>query len=218
MKKQILLLAMVPFIGFGNINKEVLPLIIISNVRDSLSFEHDIKRFSAGLKFGLPYMVAIGAQYTLPFFDNHFAPYFDYSRYSYEDFNREAQFRFSEWGISYFVREKGKGVYLGLSNSNLSYQADFTNIVLKNDSKGSGTGKVDMRTTNLRLGLKTAGTLYFRIEIGYGFGNLPKLVTFTATDDFNPNHKELTIKDIPGIDGVSEKGMLVGNLGFGISF
>lgn len=218
MKKQMLLLVMVPLIGYGNINKEKLPLMSVYNDKDSLSFEHDIKRFSSGLKFGLPYMAVIGAQYTLPFFNNHFAPYFDYSQYSYEDLNREAQFRFSEWGISYFLRKKGKGIYLGLSNSNLSYQANFTNIILMNDSKGSGIGEVDMRTTNLRLGMKTGGTLYFRIEIGYGFGNLPKEVTFTATDDFNTKYTELTTKDIPGIDGVSDNGMLVGNLGFGFSF
>ena len=39
---------------------------------------------------------------TLPFFNNHFAPYFDYSQYSYEKNNEDAQFRFSEFGISYF--------------------------------------------------------------------------------------------------------------------
>ena len=36
-------------------------------MKDSLSFENDVKRFSAGLKFGLPYMAVIGAQYTRHF-------------------------------------------------------------------------------------------------------------------------------------------------------
>jgi len=218
MKKQMLLLVMVPLFGFGNMNKEVASLMTISPEKDSLSFEYDIKRFSLGLKFGLPYMAVVGAQYTLPFIDNHFAPYFDYSQYSYEEYNKQAEFVFSEWGISYFIKEKGKGVYLSLSSSNLSYKVNFTNIALENGSTGSGNGEADLRTTNLRLGLKTGGALYFRIEMGYGFGNLPKAVTFKATDNSNPNHTELTSEDLPGINGISESGMLVGNIGFGFSF
>ena len=54
--------------------------------------------------------------------------------------------------------------------------------------------------------------------MGYGLGNLPKIVTFKATDNFNPNHTELASSGIPKIDGVDENRMLVGNLGFGLSF
>ena len=112
MKKGFLLFLMVPLFGLSNNNKEVFGFVAYTLEKDSLSVEYDIKRVSAGLKFGFPYMAVVGAQYTLPFFDNHFAPYFDYSQYSYEDYNKEAEFRFSEWGISYFIKEKGKGLYV----------------------------------------------------------------------------------------------------------
>lgn len=217
MRIRFLLLIVVPIFGFGNMNKELLP-IIVADEKDSLSVEYDIKRVSAGLKFGFPYMAVVGAQYTLPFFDNHFAPYFDYSQYSYEKNNEDAEFRFLEWGISYFFKEKSKGLYVGLSNSNLSYKVNFMNVALENGSKGSGNGKVDLRTTNLRLGLKTGGAFYFRIEMGYGFGDLPKKLSFRAIDNSDPSYSELSTKEIPEINGVSESGMLVGNIGFGIAF
>jgi hypothetical protein len=217
MRIRFLLLIVVPIFGFGNMNKELLP-IIVADEKDSLSVEYDIKRVSAGLKFGFPYMAVVGAQYTLPFFDNHFAPYFDYSQYSYEKNNEDAEFRFLEWGISYFLKEKSKGLYVGLSNSNLSYKVNFMNVALENGSKGSGNGKVDLGTTNLRLGLKTGGAFYFRIEMGYGFGDLPKKLSFRAIDNSDPSYSELSTKEIPEINGVSESGMLVGNIGFGISF
>ncbi|MGB0395520.1 MAG: hypothetical protein ACPGC6_02000 [Flavobacteriaceae bacterium] len=217
MRIRFLLLIVVPIFGFGNMNKELLP-IIVADEKDSLSVEYDIKRVSAGLKFGFPYMAVVGAQYTLPFFDNHFAPYFDYSQYSYEKNNEDAEFRFLEWGISYFFKEKSKGLYVGLSNSNLSYKVNFMNVALENGSKGSGNGKVDLGTTNLRLGLKTGGAFYFRIEMGYGFGDLPKKLSFRAIDNSDPSYSELSTKEIPEINGVSESGMLVGNIGFGISF
>ena len=121
-------------------------------------------------------------------------------------------------GFILLHKEKGKGLYIGLSYSNLSYNANFVNVYLKNGSEGSGNGKVDLTTTNLRIGMKTGGAFYFIIEIGYGLGNLPKVVTFKARDKYNPNHTEQASLGIPKIDGVGQNRMLVGNLGFGLSF
>ena len=198
-----------PIIGFSQFYKEKKSDIVKDNI---------LKRFSVGVKFGLPYMAVLSAQYTLPFFNNHFAPYFDYSQYSYEKNNEDAQFSFSEFGISYFFNQIGKGLYAGLSYSNLSYDVKFTDVTLENGSKGYGSEKIDMRTTNLRVGLKTGGTFYFRIEMGYGFGDIPKKLSFKAIDNFDPKYSQIVTKEIPKISGTSEKEMLIGNIGVGISF
>jgi len=208
-KKLIILLMTFPIVGFSQFYKEKKSDIIEDN---------SLKRFSVGVKFGLPYMAVLGAQYTLPFFNNHFAPYFDYSQYSYEKNNEDAQFRFSEFGISYFFNQIGKGLYAGLSYSNLSYNIKFTNVILENGSKGYGSEKIDMRTTNLRIGLKTGGTFYFRIEMGYGLGDIPKKLSFKAIDNFDPKYSQIVTKEIPKISGTSEREMLIGNIGVGISF
>ena len=163
-------------------------------------------------------MAVIGVQYTLPFFGDQFAPYFDYSQYSYEKKNEDAEFLFSEWGISYFFQQRSKGFYIGLSNSNLTYQVNLKNISLENGSQGTGGGKVEMRTTNFRLGYKTGGGLYLRIEMGYGFGDIPMNVIYKAVDISAPNYIELKTKKIPEINGISKSGVLVGNIGLGISF
>jgi hypothetical protein len=76
MKKGFLLLLMVPLFGLSNNNQEMFRFRAHPPEKDSLSVEDDLlKRFSAGIKFGAPYMTVVGAQYTLPFFNNHFAPY-----------------------------------------------------------------------------------------------------------------------------------------------
>ena len=198
-----------PILGFSQFHKEK---------KSDIVEDNSLKRFSVGVKFGLPYMAVLGAQYTLPFFNNHFAPYFDYSQYSYEKNNEDAQFRFSEFGISYFFNQIGKGLYAGLSYSNLSYDVKFTNVILENGSKGYGSEKIDMRTTNLRIGLKTGGTFYFRIEMGYGLGDIPKKLSFKAIDNFDPRYSQIVTKEIPKISGTSEREMLIGNIGVGISF
>lgn len=198
-----------PIVGFSQFYKEK---------KSDIVEDNSLKRFSVGVKFGLPYMAVLSAQYTLPFFNNHFAPYFDYSQYSYEKNNEDAQFRFSEFGISYFFNQIGKGLYAGLSYSNLSYDVKFTNVILENGSKGYGSEKIDMRTTNLRIGLKTGGTFYFRIEMGYGLGDIPKKLSFKAIDNFDPKYSQIVTKEIPKISGTSEREMLIGNIGVGISF
>ena len=198
-----------PTIGFSQFYKEK---------KSDIVEDNSLKRFSVGVKFGFPYMAVLGAQYTLPFFNNHFAPYFDYSQYSYEKNNEDAQFRFSEFGISYFFNQIGKGLYAGLSYSNLSYDVKFTNVILENGSKGYGSEKIDMRTTNLRIGLKTGGTFYFRIEMGYGLGDIPKKLSFKAIDNSDPRYSQIVTKEIPKISGTSEREMLIGNIGVGISF
>ena len=208
-KKLIIILMTFPIVGFSQFYKEK---------KSDIDEDNSLKRFSVGVKFGLPYMAVLGAQYTLPFFNNHFAPYFDYSQYSYEKNNEDAQFRFSEFGISYFFNQIGKGLYTGLSYSNLSYDVKFTNVILENGSKGYGSEKIDMRTTNLRIGLKTGGTFYFRIEMGYGLGDIPKKLSFKAIDNFDPRYSQIVTKEIPKISGTSEREMLIGNIGVGISF
>ena len=208
-KKLIIILMTFPIVGFSQFYKEK---------KSDIVEDNSLKRFSVGVKFGLPYMAVLSAQYTLPFFNNHFAPYFDYSQYSYEKNNEDAQFRFSEFGISYFFNQIGKGLYAGLSYSNLSYNVKFTNVILENGSKGYGSEKIDMRTTNLRIGLKTGGTFYFRIEMGYGLGDIPKKLSFKAIDNFDPRYSQIVTKEIPKISGTSEREMLIGNIGVGISF
>ena len=51
--------------------------------------------------------------------------------------------------------------------------------------------------------------------MGYGFGNIPESVDFTATAS---GITESFSEEIPPIPGVSSNGTIIGNIGFGISF
>jgi hypothetical protein len=73
-----------------------------------------------------------------------------------------------------------------------------------------------INTTNLKLGLKTGGTFYFRVELGYGLGEVPsELMINASTSD---GYKETVVEEVPNIPGISNSGILVGNIGFGLSF
>ena len=190
----------------------------ISAVKDSIVQDYKIKRLSIGIKVGVPNITSLGAQYTLPFLNNHIAPYFDYSNYKYDDSESEGDLSFYEFGATYYFNTKGKGFYLGLGSSSLKVKASFNNVSLDQGRTGSGSTEISLDTTNFKLGIKTGGRIYFRMEFGYGMGNLPKTIDFTATDNSNPSYTETVTEEIPEIPGISENGLIIGNIGFGISF
>ena len=74
---------------------------------------------------------------------------------------------------------------------------------------------MDIDAVNLKLGLKTGGTIYLRLEAGFCFTSIPETLTFTAT--YN-NITQTFTEDLPNIPGVSSDGILVGNIGLGFSF
>tara|TARA_B100001057_G_C22764956_1_gene917313 strand:- start:479 stop:1150 length:672 start_codon:yes stop_codon:yes gene_type:complete len=187
-------------------------------LEESPQLDYEIKRLSIGFKLGVPNLASLGIQYTLPFLDNHLAPFIEYSSYSYNDGEVDGSLKFSEFGVSYFFNEKGKGLYLGVGASSLKLDVSYNNISLDFGKTGSGSTEIALNTTNLKLGLKTGGRIYLRLELGYGIGDLPKDVTFVAKENSNPSYTETTTEDIPEIPGISDSGLIIGNIGFGFSF
>ncbi len=186
--------------------------------KDSLNveLENSIKRFSLGLKIGTPNMIGGAVQYVLPITNNHFAPYANYSGYDIEIENTEINLNYSEFGVKYFFRNTGKGLYTAVGISSFSSSLAYTDVSLSGGLTGDGSVDLNIDTTIVKLGLKTGGTLYFSFELGYGFGTIPDSLTFNAVS--STGISESVTEDIPNIPGIGSGGMVVGNIGFGISF
>ena len=186
--------------------------------KDSLNveLENSIKRFSLGLKIGTPNMIGGAVQYVLPITNNHFAPYANYSGYDIEIENTEINLNYSEFGVKYFFRNTGKGLYTAVGMSSFSSSLAYTDVSLSGGLTGDGSVDLNIDTTIVKLGLKTGGTLYFSFELGYGFGTIPDSLTFNAVS--STGISESLTEDIPNIPGIGSGGMVVGNIGFGISF
>ena len=187
-------------------------------LQESTKFDNEIKRLSIGFKVGIPNIASLGLQYNFPIFNNHLAPFIEYSSYSYDDAEVKGNLNFSEFGASYFFNESGKGLYVGVGLSSLKLDVLYNNISLDFGKTGSGSTEIALNTTNLKLGLKTGGRIYLRLEMGYGLGDLPTQVTFVASENSNTSYTETTTEDIPNIPGISETGLIIGNIGFGLSF
>ena len=182
--------------------------------KDSLKVKH----FSIGLKLGFPNLASGSAELTLPILNNHFAPYIDYSKIPLNFESVETTIAYTEFGINYYFNKKSNGFFLGVGKGSLSTDVTFTNLLFTSGLQsliGLGSTELNLDTTNFKLGVKTAGTVFFRFELGYGLGKIPDSLNFIAT--LNGISESFT-ESIPPIPGLTTSGILIGNVGFGFAF
>ena len=184
-----------------------------------------VKRLSVGLKIGVPNIAGLSVEGVTPLLDNRVAAFADFSGFNVADGDTEIGLNYSEFGVNVYFGNKGKGFYAGLGAGNLSTDLTFFED-LEGGGRGKGTTELAIKSTNLKLGIKTGGRIYFRFELGYGVADVPETIVVDLND--NAGNTESQTYRIHGnmeandetlkIIGLSQSGILVGNFGFGISF
>lgn len=179
-----------------------------------------VKRLSLGVKLGVPNVAGGSAEVVLPFLDNRIAPYADFSGFDVKDVETEIALSYTEFGLNVYFGKEGKGFYAAIGAGNLSTDLTFFETFEEEGVtvQGKGTIGVDIASTNLKLGVKTGGRIYFRFELGYGFtSDVPSQLT-VRLEEIGGDGVENEVFDFPAVPGVGDGGLLVGNIGFGISF
>jgi hypothetical protein len=185
------------------------------NLEDTDSLK--VKRIALGIKLGIPNIAGGSAEIVMPILNNHFAPFVDYSSFNLPVEDIETNFSFIEYGVKYYFNKKGHGFFASLGKSKLETDITFNDLFSNDTGSTYGSAKVplELNTTNLKLGIKTGGSFFFRFEIGYGFGDIPSELEFDATA--NEISKSF-IKKIPEIPILGSGGIPVANFGFGLAF
>lgn len=181
------------------------------------SLTPSIKRFSVGIKIGVPNIAGLSLEGVTPLLDNRVAPFVDFSSFDVKDAETEIGLSYTEFGTNIYFGNKGKGAYGGIGFGNLSTDLTFYEN-LDGGGRGKGTIGLDIKSTNLKFGIKTGGKFYFRFEVGYGLtSDVPDDITVTLTE-IGGNGTETNTFEVPTIPGVGTNGILLGNFGFGLSF
>lgn len=177
------------------------------------------KTFALGVKLGMPNIVGGNVEVILPVLNNHLAPYVDISGFDINpDEDTSVAMSYSELGINYYFGQTGTGLYVSAGLGNLSTDLTFSNIEVEDGiNDGVGTIEEKITTTNLKIGYKSSGRVYFRIELGYGMGDIPGQLEIRATSA-TLGESSTEYEEFPEIPGVSDSGVVIGNIGFGISF
>ena len=176
-----------------------------------------VKRLSVGVKIGVPNIAGLSVEAVTPLLDNRIAAFADFSGFNVSDQETEIGLNYSEFGLNVYLGKKGNGLYAGIGAGNLSTDLTFYEN-LDGGGRGKGTTGLDIKTTNLKLGIKTGGRIYFRFEVGYGVtSDIPENITVTL-EEIGGSGRETESFEVPTIPGVGTNGVLVGNFGFGFSF
>jgi len=185
------------------------------SITDSISKS---KTISIGVKIGAPNILSLNGEFVLPILNNHIAPFIDYGSFSLDIENTQADLKYLEYGLNIYFGNKGKGLYVGAGSGKLTNEFTFNDLTFEDNGvslKGSATTSLDINALNLKLGFKSGGLIYFRIEAGYGIGTIPDRLNFTATSG---GITETFSEEIPAIPGIGSNGFAIGNIGLGVSF
>jgi len=186
----------------------------------------NLKRFSFGIKMGLPNILGLTTEAVLPIFKNRVSPYFDYSSFKLNPDKTSIDLNYTDFGVNIYVNSKGNGLYASLGSGNLSSLILFEEIELTDENGNKGIGnaqlKENINTFNVKLGIKSNSKIFFRLEVGYGIGKIPNNLDLTGIFSYEKDGILYTsngssIESFPTVPGLGKKGIIIGNFGFGIS-
>ena len=185
------------------------------------STDTTVRHFRIGAKIGFPNVVGGSIEVVLPILENRIAPYVDISGFTLnteDDVTSVLSYR--EIGANFYFGKHAQGMYLSAGTANLSTKFTFNDLSLDNGVRGTGTVTEAINTLNLKLGVKSKGRIYFRFELGYGIGDIPKELTVVGkgTATLGQSVSETLTEPVPSLPGVNDNGVIIGNFGIGISF
>nr|WP_321227624.1 hypothetical protein [uncultured Psychroserpens sp.] len=181
--------------------------------QDDDSATKSIKPLRIGVKVGVPNIITANAEYVTPLLNNRVALAIDWMSLSKTIDDTSINYNNFEIGTNIYFNSKGKGLYAGISYFSFDGEGTFTEVEFDNGTTEDGKGTIEFNTMNLKLGAKLGRTFYFRIEAGYGFGDIPEFIEVT-----NNTGTQTTTEDIPEIPGIKTSGIPNFNFGIGFSF
>lgn len=179
----------------------------------NLETTKSIKPLRVGVKVGIPSITTLNLEYVSPILENRVALYIDYLPIKINASDLDLKLRNFEIGSNIYLNDTGNGLYAGLGYYSFNTEAGVVDVDFDDGSFGDGNTTLKFNTVNLKIGFKTKGVFYSRIEVGYAFGSLPDRLVITSTDG-----NSFTTEPIEDISVLSSSGLPLINIGFGFSF
>lgn len=182
--------------------------------------KQDVNPLRIGLKIGTPNIIGGNLEYVTPLLNNRIALFADYSGFTLKEDASKITLKYFEAGTNIYFKETGKGLYASLSYGTLNLDGNYSDAETVNGTlyEGEAEGSIDVSTLNAKLGAKLGNKFYFRIEAGYGFGDIPQQIEITGTESGTGTTQTDFVEIPDDIPGINESGYLLFNIGLGISF
>lgn len=187
------------------------------SAQENQKSNEELRPYRVGLKIGVPSVVSLDLEYVTPLWDSRIAPFVSFSPIGFKVDDVKLNYTAFEIGsnIYFSKRGDGRGFYGALSYQHISAKLKQQNYEA-NDGRlfeGTTTSKISFDGLNTKVGVKVGRTMYFRAELGYSFGKIPKEI-----------EKEGTFNGLPATDNenieedINTGGLPIFNIGFGYAF
>lgn len=188
------------------------------NQEDNKKERKNIPAFRVGVKLGIPNGIGGNIEYVTPLLGQRVALYGDYSGFSATFDDVKGSLKYFEIGTNvYIFGNSGSGFYGSLGYGDLTVDGTYSDAqtIGGEDFTGEAEGTFEVSTLNVKAGFKIGKRIYFRTELGYGFGDVPQEIVITGEVNGVP---AAGVEEIPNIPGLSESGYVLANIGIGIAF
>ena len=178
----------------------------------------EIRPFRVDVRSGIPAILGLNIEYVTPALSDRLAFFANFNGFSTINVDGiDYKPSYFEIGTNIYLFGNGKGLYGSLSYGKLNVDATYFDVIDEDqDIVSEASGEFDASTLNVKAGIKLGGFIYFRAEVGYGFGDIPQEVEITGS--INGTQVPIPDQEIPEFPGLSESGYVIANLGVGISF
>ena len=168
-----------------------------------------VKHLRLGVRIGAPNVFTGHIEYVTHFWEDHIAFSADFMSLSPTIDDVKLNYTEFEIGSNIYFNANGNGLYGGISYFNFDGTGSYADIEFDDGSFGAGSGDLAFNTLNLKLGFKAGRHIYFRTEVGYGFGNIPEQIIVKGSNG------QVAVEDIPDVIGIGASGLIIFNIGFG---
>ncbi len=184
---------------------------------------NDLRPYRLGLKIGAPNAASLEFEYVTPLLHNSIAVFVNYTGANFKiDQVRTSLNTFEIGSNVYFSKNReGRGVYGALSYQNIrsnlkieDYEADDGTLY-----DGNARTEISYSGLNVKIGTKLGRKFFFRTEVGYSFGDIPKEIFVEGAFQGEPISETTSIEDeIDDLPFIFENGLPIFNIGFGFTF
>ncbi len=184
---------------------------------------NDLRPYRIGLKIGAPNAASLEFEYVTSLLHNSVALFVNYTGANFKIDQVQSSLNVFEIGSNiYFSKNRqGRGLYGALSYQNINANLEIEDYEAEDGTlyEGNATTEVSYSGLNMKIGAKLGRKFFFRTEIGYSLGTIPKEIFVEGNYQGEPISETTSIKDeIDDLPFILQKGLPIFNLGFGYAF
>ena len=184
---------------------------------------NEIRPFRIGVKIGIPNTISLEGEYVTPLLNNRLALFTNYTGFSGTKDQVDANLKTFEVGTNIYISKnnEGSGLYGSISYQQVKAKLEIEDYEAEDGTiyEGNARAETSLNGVNIKLGVKLGKKFFFRTELGYSFGQLPKEILVEGNFQGEPISEIASIEnEIEDLPLIFQNGIPIFNIGIGYAF